>query len=211
MKEKNITIREINQIFVDKKFSDDEKINTYLNQIMKEIILINTKSELILGQKFEEVFQKLKKEKSGMYTKFIDATGFNYRTILRYRMRYKIYIELSNLNYKRASQLAAVLPIEYLEKLSSLSKKKEMKEYIYEKFNDDTLTIQKMKDIIMFNVTSINIKITEEREITYTTSFTDKKQEKEGIVTFFKKVISSFKSYFIKIFSYFHSSKEEIL
>ena len=40
MKEKNITIKEVNQVFITKKFTDDEKVNTYLNQVFKEIILI---------------------------------------------------------------------------------------------------------------------------------------------------------------------------
>lgn len=211
MKEKYITVREINNIFIDKQFSNNKEINTYLNQVMKEIISIKTKSELVLGQKFEEVFHKLKKEKAGLYKDFINATGFNYRTTLRYRMRYRIYIELSNLNYKKASQLVALLPTEYLEKLSSLSKKKENKKYIYEKFNDEELTMQKMKDIIMLNITTINIKITEEREITYTASILDKKEENKRISSFFKKIINSLKSYLFKIFKYFHSSKEEIL
>ena len=80
MKEKNITIKEVNQVFITKKLTDDEKVNAYLNQVFKEIILIETKSELILGQKFEEVFQRLKKEKSGLYKDFVAETGFNYRT-----------------------------------------------------------------------------------------------------------------------------------
>lgn len=211
MKEKNITIKEVNQVFITKKFTDDEKVNAYLNQVFKEIILIETKSELILGQKFEEVFQRLKKEKSGLYKDFVAETGFNYRTTLRYRTRYKIYIELSNLNYKKASQLVAFLPIEYLEKLSSLSKKEEVKKYLYEKFSNNNLTMQDMKNLINFEVTSINIKITEEREITYTTSFVEEKKEKKGISNFIKNIINSFKIYFFKIFSYFHHSKEELI
>lgn len=210
MKEKNITIKEVNQVFITKKFTDDEKVNAYLNQVFKEIILIETKSELILGQKFDEVFQRLKKEKSGLYKDFVAETGFNYRTTLRYRTRYKIYIELSNLNYKKASQLVVFLPIEYLEKLSSLSKKK-VKKYLYEKFSNNNLTMQDMKNLINFEVTSINIKITEEREITYTTSFVEEKKEKKGISNFIKNIINSFKIYFFKIFSYFHHFKEELI
>ena len=210
MKEKNITIKEVNQVFITKKFTDDEKVNAYLNQVFKEIILIETKSELILGQKFDEVFQRLKKEKSGLYKDFVAETGFNYRTTLRYRTRYKIYIELSNLNYKKASQLVVFLPIEYLEKLSSLSKKK-VKKYLHEKFSNNNLTMQDMKNLINFEVTSINIKITEEREITYTTSFVEEKKEKKGISNFIKNIINSFKIYFFKIFSYFHHFKEELI
>ena len=210
MKEKNITIKEVNQVFITKKFTDDEKVNAYLNQVFKEIILIETKSELILGQKFDEVFQRLKKEKSGLYKDFVAETGFNYRTTLRYRTRYKIYIELSNLNYKKASQLVVFLPIEYLEKLSSLSKKK-VKKYLYEKFSNNNLTMQDMKNLINFEVTSINIKITEQREITYTTSFVEEKKEKKGISNFIKNIINSFKIYFFKIFSYFHHFKEELI
>ena len=210
MKEKNITIKEVNQVFITKKFTDDEKVNAYLNQVFKEIILIETKSELILGQKFDEVFQRLKKEKSGLYKDFVAENGFKYRTTLRYRTRYKIYIELSNLNYKKASQLVVFLPIEYLEKLSSLSKKK-VKKYLYEKFSNNNLTMQDMKNLINFEVTSINIKITEEREITYTTSFVEEKKEKKGISNFIKNIINSFKIYFFKIFSYFHHFKEELI
>ena len=210
MKEKNITIKEVNQVFITKKFTDDEKVNAYLNQVFKEIILIETKSELILGQKFDEVFQRLKKEKSGLYKDFVAETGFNYRTTLRYRTRYKIYIELSNLNYKKASQLVVFLPIEYLEKLSTLNKKK-VKKYLYEKFSNNNLTMQDMKNLINFEVTSINIKITEEREITYTTSFVEEKKEKKGISNFIKNIINSFKIYFFKIFSYFHHFKEELI
>lgn len=68
-----------------------------------------------------------------------------------------------------------------------------------------------MKNLINFEVTSINIKITEEREITYTTSFVEEKKEKKGISNFIKNIINSFKIYFFKIFSYFHHFKEELI
>jgi len=129
------------------QFDEEVEINEYLNKMGLEILNIGIKSELAVGKKLEEVFQKLGNSKTGIYQKFIISLGINPRTALRQRMRYKYFEKFSKLGFEKAKEIVSILPIAYLEKLNSLSTK-ENEEILLEYLSDSDLTIDKFKDII---------------------------------------------------------------
>ncbi|WP_349764079.1 hypothetical protein [Fusobacterium sp. SYSU M8D902] len=130
------------------QFDEEVEINEYLNRIGLEILNIGIKSELAVGKKLEEVFQKLGNSKTGIYQKFIISLGINPRTALRQRMRYKYFENFSKLGFEKAKEIVSILPIVYLEKLNSLCSDKENEEILLEYLSDSNLTMDKFKDII---------------------------------------------------------------
>lgn len=149
------------KIFTYQQFDENIELNAYLNQIGKEILMIEKKSELILGQKFQEVFKKIGRKKGKTYKKFVEILGFNYRTTLRYRIRYNFYVTFLKLDYQKAKDLIVILPTNYLEKLTALCKIKEIKEYLYQQFANPNISLEEMKNILDLQTKLINIKYLE--------------------------------------------------
>lgn len=89
------------------------EIGTYLKQKSFEIAVINTKGALALGKVFNEVFEKFGNQNSGTYEKWIELSGYNKRTALRYRKKF----ELFNLVEGSKKQEIVMYSFELIEKI----------------------------------------------------------------------------------------------
>jgi len=79
--------------YIEIEYTDDKKINDYLNTKNKDIQKLHTTARLVLGKIFEEVNEKLagNNRHNGLYIKWLESNGFNRMTALRHRNRYKLY------------------------------------------------------------------------------------------------------------------------
>lgn len=97
-------------------FSDNifqAESGNYLKQKTYEIALVSTKGVLALGKIFKEVFEELGNQNSGTYEKWVELSGFNKRTALRYRKKF----ELFNLVDNSKKQEIALYSFELIEKI----------------------------------------------------------------------------------------------
>lgn len=118
----------------------NEEIENYLKTSAFEILNIAAKSQLKLGQKFQEIADHLKKQgvKEGIYTKYVQYLGFNDRTVLRYRNRWNLYNTIKNENTKG---IIAIIPNVYIEQI--------LKEYDkYENILNEDITVEQLKILI---------------------------------------------------------------
>ena len=76
----------------------DQETIKYLEASAFDILNISAKSQLQLGRKFQEIFDTLGNQgvEDGVYTKYITFLGYNDRTVLRYRNRWKLYNLIEN-------------------------------------------------------------------------------------------------------------------
>lgn len=75
------------------KYSEDKKVNDYLNLKNRDIQKVHTTARLVLGKIFQEVNDKLSgsNQYNGLYIKWLESNGFNRMTALRHRNRYNLY------------------------------------------------------------------------------------------------------------------------
>ncbi|MBR8701045.1 MULTISPECIES: hypothetical protein [unclassified Fusobacterium] len=72
--------------------TDDDELNSKLRNFTLSYYSIGINQTLLLGMKYEELFQLLGNKYQGEYTKFlINVLNVNPRTALRYRNRYNLY------------------------------------------------------------------------------------------------------------------------
>lgn len=85
----------------------------YLKQKTYEIALVSTKGVLALGKIFKEVFEELGNQNSGTYEKWVELSGFNKRTALRYRKKFELFTLVDN----SKKQEIALYSFELIEKI----------------------------------------------------------------------------------------------
>lgn len=97
-------------------FTTDKEIIEYLNTKTMELLKINGAGNIAIGKELTEVFEKLSSQGSseGLYTKFLEVSGYKQNTALRYRKRYELFTKVTN---NAAKQIISLLPVRILEDL----------------------------------------------------------------------------------------------
>ena len=116
----------------------DQETIKYLEASAFDILNISAKSQLQLGRKFQEIFDTLGNQgvEDGVYTKYITFLGYNDRTVLRYRNRWKLYNLIENKNTKG---IVAIIPVVYIDKL--------LKEYdSYKEVLESNITLEELRN-----------------------------------------------------------------
>ena len=116
----------------------NKDIVDYLESSAFDILNISAKSQLQLGRKFQEIFDTLGNQgvEDGVYTKYITFLGYNDRTVLRYRNRWKLYNLIENKNTKG---IVAIIPVVYIDKL--------LKEYdSYKEVLESNITLEELRN-----------------------------------------------------------------
>lgn len=78
--------------YIDEMCADEtDEIKKFLKEKTMHLLIQDNLSKLKLGEILEEVFQKIGNNKNGLYLKWLEGTGINSRTALRYRNRYSLF------------------------------------------------------------------------------------------------------------------------
>ena len=112
--EKKLNPNNLNEILLFdemKKLSDDKNIVELLINSSIEIFSIQVKNALILGKIFQNIFDKIGNQNTGLYEKWLTLNGFNKYTALRYRKRYELYELVSS----EQKEIVAILPQKYID------------------------------------------------------------------------------------------------
>lgn len=169
-------------IYLD--FTTDKEIIEYLNLKTLTLLKINGAGNIVIGKELTEVFEKLSTQGSseGLYTKFLEVSGYKQDTALRYRKRYELFTKVSN---NATKQIISVLPVRILEKLyknqellNQLDREQiEYKEAVNLIKNEkDIILIEEKKEKVDFELTELSI-LKEEIENKYE-KLPEKNQEK---------------------------------
>lgn len=96
--------------------TEDKDLIEYLNLKTINLLKINGNGNIAIGKELTEVYEKLAKQGSneGIYTKFLEISGYKTDTALRYRKRYELFTKSTNNSIK---QIISILPIKIIEKL----------------------------------------------------------------------------------------------
>ena len=96
--------------------TDDKELIEYLNLKTINLLKINGNGNIAIGKELTEVYEKLAKQGSneGIYTKFLEISGYKTDTALRYRKRYELFTKSTNNSIK---QIISILPVKIIEKL----------------------------------------------------------------------------------------------
>ncbi len=127
-------LEEVDRINYNYNFTTDNEINEYLNLKIKEYFNYKKNMQIELGKFFTEVFEKLSKGKksnqyNSIYKKFLDILEINSRTVLRFRKRYELYINVPE-------ELQDIIAEMSILEIELLSKDKEL----FEKFKNYEIT-----------------------------------------------------------------------
>lgn len=95
---------------------EDKELIEYLNLKTINLLKINGNGNIAIGKELTDVYEKLSKQGSseGIYTKFLEVSGYKPDTALRYRKRYELFSKSTNNSIK---QIISILPVKLIEKL----------------------------------------------------------------------------------------------
>lgn len=95
---------------------EDKELIEYLNLKTINLLKINGNGNIAIGKELTDVYEKLAKQGSseGIYTKFLEISGYKPDTALRYRKRYELFSKSTNNSIK---QILSILPVKLIEKL----------------------------------------------------------------------------------------------
>ena len=96
--------------------TDDKELIEYLNLKTINLLKINGNGNIAIGKELTDVYEKLSNQGSreGIYTKFLEISGYKPDTALRYRKRYELFTKSANNSVK---QIISILPVKLIEKL----------------------------------------------------------------------------------------------
>lgn len=141
----------------------------FLKQKSYELALINVKGSLALGKIFEEVYQKLGREKGeGVYIEWLNINNYNRITAWRYRQKYNLYMEVS----EKGKERVALMPFRVI---SDIYKQDETNRKAIIELLNDGANIAEIKDILALEHKDI---IENEKPIFTFENFNFKKLEK---------------------------------
>lgn len=144
-------------------FTEDKELIDYLNKKTMELLKINGVGNIAIGKELTEVFEKLSNQGSndGLYTKFLEVSGYKQDTALRYRKRYELFTRVST---PAAKQIISLLPVRVLE---NLYKNQELLNQIDKEqieYKEAVNIIKNKKDVILIEeikTEKINFELTE--------------------------------------------------
>lgn len=144
-------------------FTEDKELIDYLNKKTMELLKINGVGNIAIGKELTEVFEKLSSQGSndGLYTKFLEVSGYKQDTALRYRKRYELFTRVST---PAAKQIISLLPVRVLE---NLYKNQELLNQIDKEqieYKEAVNIIKNKKDVILIEeikTEKINFELTE--------------------------------------------------
>lgn len=144
-------------------FTEDKELIDYLNKKTMELLKINGVGNIAIGKELTEVFEKLSSQGSndGLYTKFLEVSGYKQDTALRYRKRYELFTRVST---PAAKQIISLLPVRALE---NLYKNQELLNQIDKEqieYKEAVNIIKNKKDVILIEeikTEKINFELTE--------------------------------------------------
>ncbi|MDD7411042.1 hypothetical protein [Fusobacterium gastrosuis] len=93
---------------------ENEEIKNFLKEKTALLFIQDSLTKLKLGEILEDVFIKIGNNKNGLYLKWLEGSGINSRTALRYRNRYILF---SKLTRNSAQQIVLQLAHEDIEKI----------------------------------------------------------------------------------------------
>lgn len=101
--------------YLDEICSEEpEEVKEFLKEKTIHLLIQDNLNKLKLGQILEEVFTKIGNNKNGLYLKWLEKTGINSRTALRYRNRYFLF---NKVNRASAQQTILKLGHEDIERI----------------------------------------------------------------------------------------------
>lgn len=110
------------------ELTQDKDLLKFLKEQSLELFKIQSKSVLLLGKVFNEVYEKLGKQGSlnGIYEKWLSINNISSRTALRYRKRYELFKIVDETKKERVALLAQ----KYIDFISSEDDKEKYIEVI---------------------------------------------------------------------------------
>lgn len=144
-------------------FTDDKDIIEYLNKKTIELLKINGAGNIAIGKELTEVFEKLSGQgsKNGLYTKFLEISGYKEDTALRYRRRYELFTKVSN---NAAKQIISLLPVRDLENLYKHQELLNQIDKVQIEYKEAVKIIKNKKDVISIEeikAEKVNFELTE--------------------------------------------------
>lgn len=120
----------------------DKDLIEYLNLKTINLLKINGNGNIAIGKELTEVYEKLAKQGSieGVYTKFLEISGYKQDTALRYRKRYELFSKAENNSLK---QIISILPVKVIEELYK------NQELLLTLKNENELTVRGTVEIIL--------------------------------------------------------------
>lgn len=108
-------LKDIIDFSLIKEISPTEEINSFLKDSTIKLFNIQSKSAILLGEVFSNVFDKLGSQGSenGLYEKWLSINNYNRSTAWRYRQRYVLYDKVN----ESKKQIIATLPYNIINEL----------------------------------------------------------------------------------------------